>query len=109
MVFGEMCSLYDPVGKKEKKEQSPSKATVLLKEDYPYKRVVGEEELVDLTRIGVYGLCCPEIVDMPGMGVLKGCKLQPMHEDGKRVGYIYCGPLGYINNWERCPSRRGVK
>jgi len=104
-----MCSSYDAVRKEGKKEQSPQGATVLLKEDYPYKRIDGLEERVDLTRIGVYGLCCPEIVDMLGMAVLKGCKLQPMHEDGKRVGYIHCGPLGYINNWERCPRRRGVK
>ena len=109
MVSSKMCSLYNPVRKEGKKEQSPSKATVLLKEDYPYKRVDGGEEHVDLTRIGVYGLCCPEIVDMPGMAVLKGCKLQPMHEDGKKVGYIHCGPLGYINNFERCPRRRDVE
>ena len=109
MVFGEMCSLYDSVRKEEKREQSPSKATVLLNEDYPYKRVDGREEHVDLTRVGVYGLCCPEIVDMAGMGVLKGCKLQPIHDGDKKAGYLGCGPLGYINAWERCPCRRDVK
>jgi len=104
-----MCSLYDAVRKEGKREQSPEKRTVLLREDYPYKRVDGGEELVDLTRIGVYGLCCPEIVDMGGMAVLKECKLQPIHDGDKKVGYLGCGPLGYLNNWERCPVRRAAK
>ena len=101
-----MCSLRDEVRKEGKKEQSPGKATVPSKEDYPYKWVDGGEEYVDLTRVGVYGLCCPEIVDMPGMTVLKGCKLQPIHDGEKKVGHMECGPLGYVNNWERCPVRR---
>ena len=107
-----MYSFYDKALKEEKKEQSPKNGVVLSKEDYSYKGADGHVETVDLTRVGVYGLCCPEIVDLPGMAVLKGCRLQPIYEDskhGKRVGYVSCGPLGYVNNWERCPVRRRVE
>ena len=107
-----MCSFYDQHQEEWKKEQSPKNGIVLSKEDYFYSFADGHVEAVDLTRVGVDGLCCPEIVDLPGITVLKGCKLQPVYEDGKRgkrVGYVSCSPLGYINNWERCPVRRSVE
>jgi len=112
MVSSKMCSFYDQHQEEEKKEQLPKNGVVLSKEDYSYKWADGRVEAVDLTRVGVYGLCCPEIVDLPSIAVLKGCKLQPIYEDskhGKRVGYVSCGPLGYVNNWERCPVRRRVE
>jgi hypothetical protein len=107
-----MCSFYDQHQEEEKREQLPKKGVVPSKEDCSYKYADGRVETVDLTKSGVYGLCCPEIVDLKGMEVLKGCKLQPIYEDskyGKRVGYVSCGPLIYINNWERCLRRRDVE
>ena len=101
-----MGSLYDSSRRDGKKESSSKNETVLSKEDYPYRWVDGWEERVNLTKIGVYGLCCPEAVDLPGASVLKGCRLQPTYEDKKRVGYVGCGPLCYINHWEACPVRR---
>ena len=112
MVLCEMGSLYDSIRKDEKKESSSKNETILSKEDYSYRWVDGWEERVDLTRVGVSGMCCPEIVDLPGMAVLKGCKLQPVYEDhkhGKQLGYVSCGPLCYINHFERCPVRRRAK
>ena len=96
-------SLYEDTKKDQANRSIP------VKSDYSYKFFGGREEKVDLTRVGVYGLCCPEIVDLRGMEVLKGCKLQPIYEDGKhgkRTGYVSCGPLCYLNNWERCTVRR---
>ena len=104
-----MCSFYDETLKEGKKERLPKKGVVSSKEDCSYRWADGRVETVDLTRSGVYGLCCPEIVDLKGMEVLKGCKLRPIYENskhGKRIGHMSCGPLCYLNNWERCPLRR---
>jgi len=102
-MSGDFKSLYEDTEKDQIKRSIP------VKSDYSYKLADGHVETVDLTRVGIDGLCCPEIVDLPGVAVLKGCKLQPIYEDSKhgmRVGYVSCGPLGYVNNWERCPVKR---
>ena len=74
-----------------------------------YRFVGGREEVVDLSRIGVYDLCCPHIKSVLGAAVLKHCELQPVtYSTWERQvkTYATCGPLAYINHWTKCPCIR---
>lgn len=100
--------LYEEAEINEKRERSQPKVIVSLKGDYTYRFVGGREEVVDLSKIGVYDLCCPHIKNIPGADVLKRCELQPvtyMTMKGQIGSYATCGPLAYINHWKACPCR----
>jgi hypothetical protein len=103
--------LYEEVKKEEKVECSQVKGIDPLKGDYTYRFVGGREEAVDLSKIGVEGLCCPHIRDVPGAAVLKYCGLQKITfftDTGPKWSYAQCGPLCYINNWKICPYREAL-
>lgn len=101
--------LHEEVKKDEKMGRSEGEKIIHLKGDCTYQFSGGREEAVDLSRIGVYGLCCPHIKDVPDAAVLKMCELQPvsvMTVTGLKGSYAKCGPLAYINHWKKCPFRK---
>ena len=103
--------LYEDDKKNGKVERFHSGVILPSKGDYTYKFVGGRGETVDLSKIGVDGLCCPNVKDVPGAAVLKYCGLQPVTfftETGVKWSYAQCGPLAYINHWKECPYRAAL-
>ena len=104
--------MYEVVEKEEKRERSESKGIVSLNENCTYRFYGGREEVVDLSKIGVHGLCCPHIRDVLGAAVLKHCELQPVTHAtsvGYNKSYAQCGPLAYINHFKTCPFKEGFE
>ena len=103
--------LYEEVDKGGNRGRSQPSVIVSAKEECIYKFYGGREEVVDLSRIGVHGLCCPHIRDVLGAAVLKHCGLQPVTNEtseGQKSSYAACGPLAYVNHWEACPFKEGL-
>ena len=100
--------LYEETDKDEKVKRSQPSVIIPLKRESIYSFVGGRDEIVDLSKIGVNGLCCPHIRNVLGADVLKYCEIQPIiHQtrDGVKKSYAKCGPLGYINHFKKCPFK----
>jgi len=103
--------LYEEAEKDARRERSESGVIVPINENYVYRFYGGREEVVDLSKVGVPGLCCPHIRDVLGATVLKHCELQPVTHatsEGYNRSYAQCGPLAYVNHWEACPFKEGL-
>jgi len=103
--------LYEEAEKDARRERSESRVIVPINENYVYRFYDGREEVVDLSKVGVPGLCCTHIRDVLGATVLKHCELQPVTHatsEGYNRSYAQCGPLAYVNHWEACPFKEGL-